>query len=94
MKPLDTSFQRLTNRLACRVVLTVCIMARILTLPAEAETEEKRPNILWIIPDDMSAHFSCYGEKLIETPHVDRLAERGTLFENAFVTAPVCSTLP
>ena len=92
MKPLDTSFQRLTNRLACRVVLTVCIMARILTLPAEAETEEKRPNILWIIPDDMSAHFSCYGEKLIETPHVDRLAERGTLFENAFVTAPVCST--
>ena len=92
MKPLNTSFQRLTNRIAWRVVLTVFIMARILTLPAEAKTEEKRPNILWIIPDDMSAHFSCYGEKLIETPHVDRLAERGTLFENAFVTAPVCST--
>ena len=92
MKRLDTSFQRLTDRLAWRVVLTVFIMARILTLHAEAEAEEKRPNILWIIPDDMSAHFSCYGEKLIETPHVDRLAERGTLFENAFVTAPVCST--
>ena len=52
----------------------------------------ERPNILWIIVDDMSAQFSCYGETLIETPHVDRLAERGTKFMKAFVTAPVCST--
>ena len=51
----------------------------------------KRPNIVWIIVDDMSAHFSCYGEKLIQTPHVDRLAKEGTRFIRAFVTAPVCS---
>ena len=51
-----------------------------------------RPNILWIIVDDMSANFSCYGEPLIETPHVDALAARGTKFMNAYVTAPVCST--
>jgi len=50
-----------------------------------------RPNIVWIIVDDMSAHFSCYGEKLIQTPHVDRLAREGTRFSRAFVTAPVCS---
>jgi arylsulfatase A-like enzyme len=50
-----------------------------------------RPNILWFIVDDMSANFSCYGEKLIETPNVDRLAREGTRFANAFVTAPVCS---
>ncbi len=50
-----------------------------------------KPNILWFIVDDMSANFSCYGEKLIETPHVDRLAREGTRFSNAFVTAPVCS---
>ncbi len=50
-----------------------------------------RPNIVWIIVDDMSANFSCYGEKLIETPHVDRLAREGTKFTRAFVTAPVCS---
>jgi len=52
----------------------------------------ERPNILWIIPDDMSANFSCYGETAIETPHVDGLAERGVKFTRAFVTAPVCST--
>ncbi len=50
-----------------------------------------RPNILWIVVDDMSANFSCYGETLIETPAVDRLAREGTRFSHAFVTAPVCS---
>lgn len=50
-----------------------------------------RPNIVWFIVDDMSANFSCYGEKLVSTPHVDALAARGTRFAKAFVTAPVCS---
>src|SRR5688500_20085863 len=39
----------------------------------------------------MSANFSCYGERTIESPHVDRLAREGTRCANAFVTAPVCS---
>lgn len=52
---------------------------------------ESRPNIVWIVVDDMSAHFSCYGERLIQTPHVDRLAAEGTRFRQAYVTAPVCS---
>lgn len=53
---------------------------------------DNRPNIVWIIPDDMSANFGCYGEKAIETPHVDALAAGGLKFINAYVTAPVCST--
>ena len=52
---------------------------------------EARPNVLWFIVDDMSANFSSYGEKLIETPHVDRLAREGTRFNHAYTTAPVCS---
>lgn len=51
-----------------------------------------RPNILWIIVDDMSANLSCYGETTIDTPNIDALSERGTRFTNAYVTAPVCST--
>jgi hypothetical protein len=47
---------------------------------------------VWIIPDDMSANFSCYGESAIETPNVDQLAADGVTFTNAYVTAPVCST--
>ena len=52
---------------------------------------EARPNILWFVVDDMSANLSCYGEKLIATPNVDRLAREGTRFSRAFTTAPVCS---
>lgn len=51
----------------------------------------ERPNILWVIVEDMSAHFSCYGEKSITTPNVDALARRGVRFSKAFVTAPICS---
>ncbi len=53
---------------------------------------DERPNILWFVIDDMSTNFSCYGEKTIETPHVDRLAEQGILFTKAYATSPVCST--
>ncbi len=51
-----------------------------------------RPNVIWFVVDDMSAHFSCYGESAIETPHVDRLAREGIRFTRAYATSPVCST--
>ena len=51
-----------------------------------------QPNILWFVVDDMSPHFSCYGETTITTPNIDRLAAEGTRFTRAYVTAPVCST--
>src|SRR5262245_48750468 len=58
---------------------------------AGAEPPARRPNVVWVVVDDMSANFSCYGEKLIRTPHVDGMAKEGTRFSRAFVTAPVCS---
>lgn len=69
-----------------------CGVATLLLLGFAATARAERPNILWIIVDDMSANFSCYGETAIQTPHVDALARRGVRFANAFVTAPVCST--
>ena len=58
----------------------------------QAQVKFNPPNIVWIIPDDMSANFSCYGETAVKTPNVDRLAAEGVKFTNAVVTAPVCST--
>lgn len=57
-----------------------------------ASAEAKRPNILWILIEDMSPHFGYNGESQVHTPHVDRLAEEGVVFERAYVSAPVCST--
>jgi arylsulfatase A-like enzyme len=51
-----------------------------------------QPNVLWFVVDDMSPSFGCYGETLIQTPAVDKLAAEGTKFTRAYVTAPVCST--
>ncbi|WP_437204951.1 sulfatase family protein [Planctomicrobium sp. SH664] len=67
-----------------------CALAIVCTITSQTMASE-RPNIVWINVDDMSPHFSCYGEQRIQTPHVDELAKEGTLFRNAFVTAPVCS---
>jgi arylsulfatase A-like enzyme len=49
------------------------------------------PNIVWIIVEDMSCDFGYQGQKLVKTENVDRLAEEGAVFSNAYVTAPVCS---
>lgn len=76
------------GRLAGLVLLTVLSLS-LNGLNAHAA---ERPNIVWIIVDDMSANFSCYGETTIHTPNVDQLASQGVRFTNAYVTAPVCST--
>lgn len=73
-----------------RSILPAGIVAWLAAL-APLASAAPRPNILWIVVDDMSANFSCYGETQIQTPHVDRLAKEGTQFTRAFVTAPVCS---
>jgi len=68
------------------LLTTVVLEARL-----AADEPAGRPHVLWFVVDDMSANFSCYGETLVQTPHVDRLAREGTRFAHAFVTAPVCS---
>jgi arylsulfatase A-like enzyme len=69
----------------CFTLVAACLLGR-------SGMADDRPNIIWIIPDDMSANFSCYGETAIDTPNVDALAKNGMQFNHAYVTAPVCST--
>ena len=72
-------------------LVNVVLISLLGGITSSRAAEGQPPNIVWIIVDDMSAHFSAYGETGIKTPHVDRLAREGTLFRKAFVTAPVCS---
>lgn len=51
----------------------------------------ERPNILYVILEDIGPNLACYGEPLIHTPHLDRFAAEGVRFTNAFSAAPVCS---
>ena len=58
---------------------------------AASAAAASRPNVVWIVVEDMSAHWSCYGPDGAPTPVVDGLAARGVRFERAFVTGPICS---
>jgi len=49
-----------------------------------------RPNVLVIIVDDLRPEVATYGDQVVRTPNIDRLAETGVLFENAFTAVPVC----
>lgn len=48
-------------------------------------------NVLLLIADDWSPLAGCYGSPVIQTPHVDQLAERATRFTQAFCTSPSCA---
>ena len=59
---------------------------------AQEEGRKERPNILWLTFEDMSAtHFGCYGNRHVSTPVVDRLAENGIQYMNAWSPAPQSS---
>ena len=61
------------------------------TLPAVLVAASARPNILVILTDDQGyTSLSCYGNKLVATPHLDRLAAEGARFTDAYVM-PQCT---
>lgn len=60
------------------------------TIPSTAQPNA-RPNILWLIAEDLGPELACYGQAQVETPNLDRLATEGVRFTRAYTTAPVCS---
>jgi arylsulfatase A-like enzyme len=75
-------------------LLLYCSVFLTLAMPlASSESEKKRPNILWIIAEDLSPFFSCYGDSVNKgkTPNIDQLAKNGIMYTKAYSTAPVCS---
>lgn len=50
-----------------------------------------RPNILFLASDDMRPQLGCYGDPLAKTPHLDRLAAQGLVFNRAYCQQALCS---
>lgn len=59
-------------------------------LLGHSQTPEQ-PNIIWLMAEDISLDLECYGAKGVQTPNLNRLAERGVRYNNCFVTNPICS---
>ncbi len=54
---------------------------------------DNRPNVIWIT-DDQHRYDSigCNGNNVVETPHLDKLADEGVRFTNCFTVSPVCAS--
>lgn len=50
-----------------------------------------RPNVLFLVSDDMRPQLGCYGDRTVKSPHLDRLAARGTVFTQAYCQQALCS---
>ena len=74
------------------LIITVSCVFFLSACTVRESDETIKPNILFIITDDQSwEHAGCYGDKALRTPSIDRLANEGVRFENAYCAAPSCS---
>jgi arylsulfatase A-like enzyme len=69
----------------------VVVFSPLLTTGAIA-ADMRRPNIVFILADDLGyGDLGCYGQKRIETPHIDRLAKEGMRFTDLYAGCTVCA---
>lgn len=71
--------------------LLATLLAMSAAMFADGRVQPRRPNILWLIAEDLGPHLGCDGTKEVWTPTLDRLAAEGVHYTRCFTTAPVCS---
>ena len=73
-------------------LLVFVVFSQFCKTGGDKTNEASRPNIIFIMSDDHGYQaISCYDDKLIETPNIDRIANEGVMFSRAFVTNSICA---
>ncbi len=63
----------------------------VLLVQSSFSASENRPNVLFIAVDDLRPELGCYGNTVVKSPNIDRLAARGVVFSHAYCQQAVCS---
>ncbi|MBI5691211.1 MAG: sulfatase [Verrucomicrobia bacterium] len=63
----------------------------VVTFALSASASPPRPNILWLIGENLGHDLGCYGARQVHTPHLDALAAEGMRFTQVFATNPACA---
>lgn len=64
--------------------LTIVSMAAVTTACADQKEKKEKLNVVFIAVDDLKPILGCYGDTLVKTPHIDRLAAMGTVFDRTY----------
>ncbi len=94
LKPSTTEFfmPNMKEKILRGICLCVALLGIRFGEPVFAAPAAGSPNIIVVLIDDMGwADLSCFGNKAIQTPHIDRLASEGVAFTQFYVSAPICS---
>jgi arylsulfatase A-like enzyme len=82
---------RADNPTVSIAVLVAVFLLTLFVQPLQAAVTSSRPNLLFILADDLRWDAVGFmGNRVVQTPNLDRLAKRGTIFRNAFVTTSIC----
>ncbi len=71
------------GRLLCAALLMLCATT--------AFGVDRKPNVLWLVGENIKLDLGCFGAEHVRTPNLDRLAAGGVRYNHVFATAPVCS---
>lgn len=76
----------------CRLLPIAALLFSFGLVPSPVFAQKAKPNILWIIAEDMGPELGCYGTPEVKTPALDQLAADGVRYTRAFTVTGVCST--
>ncbi|WP_339724354.1 sulfatase [uncultured Paraglaciecola sp.] len=58
---------------------------------SDSNAADNRPNVLFIMVDDLNTELGSYGNEIVKSPNIDKLAKDGIQFNSAYVQYPVCA---